>query len=57
MVIVPGRAKPDWEIISMVSEEMGRAMGYGSVEGIRKDYIEQWHPGKKILTPGVSSYM
>lgn len=57
IVTVPGRAKPDWEIISMVSEEMGRAMGYGSVEGIRKDYIEQWHPGKKILTPGVSSYM
>jgi predicted molibdopterin-dependent oxidoreductase YjgC len=54
-VAPPGAAKPDWEILSMVAKAMDRDLGLGSVEEIRRSYVERWFPGAKILKAGVYS--
>ncbi|MFH1436484.1 MAG: molybdopterin-dependent oxidoreductase [Pseudomonadota bacterium] len=51
-----GEAEADWKIISGISARMGFDFGYKTVESIRKDYLEKWYPGKKILKPGLFSY-
>lgn len=36
-VLPPGEAKPDWEIISVLSEKMGHALGYHSASQITEE--------------------
>lgn len=43
VVTPPGRAKPDWEILDLLSEKLGGQAPYGSVESIGKE-IKQFIP-------------
>jgi formate dehydrogenase alpha subunit len=40
VVSLPGEAKPDWEIITLLASKMGNKLSYSSLEEVRKEIIQ-----------------